>query len=434
MRDYLLTLVIVGLMPLVVAMPHLGVYVWHWFSLMNPHRLTYGFAYSLPFGQIIAVVTILAWLFSTQSKRIPWTAATAVLVMLLAWVSLTTATAFAPAVAFEKWQQAAKIIVMTLVTLSLITTRARLVALIWVAAMSLGFYGFKGGLFTVATGGTYRVWGPDSTFIADNNAIGLALVMVLPLLRFLQLCAAKRWVGLLLAGGMVLDAAAVVGTYSRGALLGLAVVATLLGLRSRHRLATAIVAGLSLIAAVSLLPDKWFQRMETIQQYEGEASAESRLDMWAMALRIAADRPVVGGGFDVFKLPSIYPTYFPEAIKVRDVHSIYFQALGEHGIVGLVLFLSVGLFGLREGMIAKRRAAGREELRWAVDLANCLQASILGFAVSGAFLTLAFFDFFYLIIAMSICLRTLVCFPYAESGKTPGFVSTRQASQESSAI
>ncbi len=57
---------------------------------------------------------------------------------------------------------------------------------------SLGFYGVKGGIFTIATGGAYRVWGPPESFIEGNNELALALIMTIPLMRFLQLQARRR--------------------------------------------------------------------------------------------------------------------------------------------------------------------------------------------------------------------------------------------------
>ena len=51
MRDVLLTLFIVGLLPLIFWRPTWGVLAWVWFGLMNPHRLAWGFAMSLPFGK-----------------------------------------------------------------------------------------------------------------------------------------------------------------------------------------------------------------------------------------------------------------------------------------------------------------------------------------------------------------------------------------------
>jgi probable O-glycosylation ligase (exosortase A-associated) len=408
MRDVVLTAIILGLLPAIFARPYVGIYVFHWLSLMNPHRLAYGFAHNFPFAQIVAVSTLGAWLFSREPKRIPWQAPTMFLVAFWIWTCLTTLLALAPALAYDKWEQTTKILLMAFFTLAFLTDRRRLDILVWVAAASLGYFGVKGGLFALATGGHYRLWGPTDSFIGDNNAIALALVMLLPLLRYLMATANNRWLKRGLLGAFILTVIAVVTTYSRGGLVGLLVVMVAMWMRSRHRLAIAVVTAAALSITLPLLPTEWFERMQSIQDYHEDNSAQSRLQMWGMALAIAIDHPVIGGGFHVFKEPSLYPQYNAGAAKVRDVHSIYFEVLGEHGFVGLALFLSLGLATLTSGGWIRRKARGDPDLAWARELAAMLQVSIIGYAASGTFLTLASFDFYYLLIAMMVALRAIV--------------------------
>ena len=71
MRSLLVALLIFGSLPLIVVKPHVGVLVWSWIGYMNPHRLTWGFAYDFPFAMVVALVTIAAWLFSREPKTVP---------------------------------------------------------------------------------------------------------------------------------------------------------------------------------------------------------------------------------------------------------------------------------------------------------------------------------------------------------------------------
>ena len=48
MRDLLIVVVVVGLLPFAVAHTWIGVMLWTWLSLMNPHKLAFGFAYDAP--------------------------------------------------------------------------------------------------------------------------------------------------------------------------------------------------------------------------------------------------------------------------------------------------------------------------------------------------------------------------------------------------
>ena len=74
MRDFLLTLVIFGSIPIIFVKPHVGILVWSWISYMNLHRFTWGFAFDFRFALLVAFATIVAWLISREPKRIPWKA------------------------------------------------------------------------------------------------------------------------------------------------------------------------------------------------------------------------------------------------------------------------------------------------------------------------------------------------------------------------
>src|SRR6202030_1145929 len=89
MRDIALTLVIFGTLPFILWRPHIGVLVWTWIGFMNPHRLTWGFAYDMPFAMIVALVTLVSLLISREPKKIPWTRESRVLLIFLACVLLT---------------------------------------------------------------------------------------------------------------------------------------------------------------------------------------------------------------------------------------------------------------------------------------------------------------------------------------------------------
>src|SRR3546814_1570351 len=96
------------------------------------------------------------------------------------WMSFANLFAMVPDLAFEKWTQSVKILLMTFVTMALMYKRERLQALIWLIVVPLGYFGSMGGLFTIVGGGTSHVWGPPGSLIADNNAHAMAVVMVLP--------------------------------------------------------------------------------------------------------------------------------------------------------------------------------------------------------------------------------------------------------------
>src|SRR3546814_4729539 len=83
------------------------------------------------------------------------------------------------------------------------------------------------------------------------------------------------------------------------------------------------------------VPQSWIDRMQTIETYQGDGSALSRLEVWGFALKLTKDRPIVGGGFRVSYNDAIYLKYVPDARtgRGRNYHSVYFEILGELGYV-----------------------------------------------------------------------------------------------------
>lgn len=390
MRDLFVSGVVFGSLPLILWRPWIGVIMWCWLSYMNPHKQAWGFATTMPFAMMVALATLVGMLFMREPKRFPWTRETVVMVLFLFWMFVTTNTALFPELAWPQLEKVAKILLMTFVTLILINSREKLRAMIWIIALSIGYYGVKGGIFTLATGGAHRVWGPTGTFIGGNNEIALALVMTIPLMRYLQLQSRHMIVRHGLTAVMLLSTVAAIGTQSRGALIAIAAMAAFLWLKSRGKLLTGVLIVAAVGAIVAVMPESWHERMRTIKTYEEDASAMGRIQAWRMAWNLALDRPLVGGGYETFQWPA-FVVYAPEA-PVRDVHSIYFEVLGEHGFVGLALFLALYGFAWMKARKIVRLAKGQAELKSYSDLARMTQVSLAGYAAGGAFLGLAYFD------------------------------------------
>lgn len=71
MRDIALVIIVFGSLPFILARPYIGILMWSWLGYMSPHRLAYGFAYDFPFAQIVAITTILAFLFNREKNIFP---------------------------------------------------------------------------------------------------------------------------------------------------------------------------------------------------------------------------------------------------------------------------------------------------------------------------------------------------------------------------
>jgi probable O-glycosylation ligase (exosortase A-associated) len=393
MRDIFVTAVVFGVLPFIFKRPWIGILLWCWLGYMNPHRQAWGFAYDMPFAFMTAAVTIVAFAFSKEKKEMVWTRETILLLMFIGWMLITTFFAFYSELAWAQWSTVWRIQLMVFLTLIIIKERQHLNWMIWVIALSLGYYGVKGGIFTILHGGQFRVQGPTGTFFAGNNEMALVLAMLVPLIRYLHLQATQQWVRWGLASAMVLSGIAAIGSQSRGGLLALAAMGLFLWFKSRHKFVMTIYMVIAVAIMASVMPQEWYDRMNTIKTYEEDPSALGRINAWHTAFNVAKDN-VTGGGFDMFRAPT-FRQYAPEPFRVHDAHSIYFEVMGEHGFIGLGMFLLLAVFAWLRANQVIRACKNDPERKWAADLAAMIQVSLVGYGVGGVFLGLAYFDLTY---------------------------------------
>lgn len=399
MRDFALGPIIIGLAAYALLHPWLGIMGWTWISIMNPHAYAWHLN-RMPVAAAIAGATLLGVLLTRDRRQFFVTRETTVLMLFMLWMCITLPFSYYFDQSFNMWNRVMKIDLMVLVAMVVLYSKQHITMLAWVLVGSLGFYGVKGGLFTLATGGSYRVWGPSGSFIEGNNEVALALVMIIPLMRFLQLTTDSAWIkrGLLLA--MLLCATAAIGSYSRGALLAIVAMAGVLWWRSDKKVVGAVLLLVASVALLSFMPEQWWTRMATIGTYSEDTSVAGRFNAWTMAWNLAKAN-FFGGGFMIYR-SDVFALYAPNPLDVHAAHSIYFMVLGEHGFIGLFLFLLLWFFVWRSAERLRTQGQALPQTQWLSHLGAMCQVSLAGYAVGGAFLSLSYYDLPYNILILVV--------------------------------
>lgn len=403
----MLLMAIVTALGVTIVYPFAGVILWTWFTVQNPHEEAYGFAQTLPLNMAIAAVTIAAWLFSREQKLPPMRFLIWVIVIFLAWTTFNSFFAFSPVWSWPFWDRTWKIFALGLLVATLATNQTRINAIIWTVVISLFYYGVKGGIFTLVTGGNFHVIGPEHTIIGDNNQLALALLMALPLANYLRTESAHKFISWGLLAGMALTLVSVIGSYSRGGLIALGALAIAAWIRSKRKIVYAAMAATVLIGALNFMPAAFWDRVGTIQSATDDASVHGRLVAWQVAYRYANDHFPFGAGFYGPQLAGIFHSYFPTE-EPHAAHSIYFQVLGEQGYIGLFVYLLIILGALFKCWQIGRLARRRPDLAWAANLAQMILMSLIAFCVGGSALSMAYYDVFVLCIALLVPLEALV--------------------------
>lgn len=423
MRDILLFAIFAWLVITIPRRPFVGALAWVVFSVLYPHRLTYGPAYDFPFAMVIAVLTLVSIVFTKEHRRPKGGAAAIVLIVFLVWACIANLVAFHPDDALVYLDRVVKVFLMTFVLLLLIHTRQQVEALLWCLVLSLGFYGFKGGIFVILSGGNYMVNGPEDSQMAGNNNLGTGIVIILPIIYYLLQVTKNRIGKWWLMIAMPLCSISVLGSYSRGALLAIGGMAGLLWLRGKNKLVLALAAVAFVTLAVPFMPDKWTNRMNTIETYEEDLSAMQRIWAWRTAYNIAKEHFPLAGGFE-FQSPAVAAKYSPNPNFFHVAHSIYFQVLGSLGFIGLALFLLFWILVWRQAAWLRKRCRDQPDLRWAYTLGGLVQASLLGYFIGGAFIDIAFWDLtYYVYAALAGAIYTVNSTPEVSRASAQGFAA-----------
>jgi putative inorganic carbon (hco3(-)) transporter len=431
MRGLALAAIFFPLLPFIfIKGPFFGILMWFWLALMSPQEAIWDSVFAqIPYALIVAVATLLWFAVARGEPKIPpRSKTTALFILLMLWITVTSAFAIGPKdQVYDKWLLAEKMLLMTIVAYTLINSRERLLQLIVVCVLSVGFWGFKGGVIAILTGGGTRIYGPEYTMIGDNNDLGVALTTILPLIFYLRQQYrnfAVKWPVSILIGLTILGD---IFTYSRGALVALSAMGSILWLRSRNKVLMLILIVVSAVEVWNLAPTAWIDRMMTIETYDEDASAESRLQMWHRAWMLAKMRPIVGGGFHWSYDTSVVNEIFantdePKMTIPRAPHSIWFEMLGDHGFVGLALFITILGSAFIDAQWLIRNTRRDPGLAWANNLGRMLQVSLVGYCAGASFATQAMYDGFYAIVIMAAAARHLVAAELGSRNIAPGSV------------
>jgi len=409
MRDIALLLFLGAMLLLTFKRPFVGILLWCWISYMVPHKLSWGFMMTFPVAQLTALTFLLSFIISKESKTVTWRTPIVWLMMFNGWLLITFIVHPFTEHAVVQISSFVKIQLFTVLTYIMLTNKERLHQVLLVISLSITFYGIKGGIATITSGGSTRIWGPPGGFFEGNNELGLTLLVAMPIIYYFASIAPKKWMKYCLFAAILLSIGSVLGTQSRGALVAIVCCGIFFWLKSNGKIISLIAVLLIAPIGYNFMPQSWHQRMNTIVLDEGteyDASVQGRFNAWYMSANLANDQ-IMGGGFDSYT-PTNFYLFAPVPDDIHDAHSIYFKILGQHGYIGLGLFLGLWISAwLLAGKIHRITKDDRQ-LKWASLLARMLQISLIAYGSGGAFLGLAYFDLPYHIVVCIVALYNIV--------------------------
>lgn len=433
MRDIVLLAVLPLFLFAILKRPFIGLGLWIWTAMLALNGWVYGIASNIRFNLLFAALTIGGYLVTKQKEPLQLGMLGRLVILFLIWTALSTFFAISrPDVAWEEWLKLVKIFTLFLFITLIINKKLHIDFFLWSLIFSIGFFAAVEGLKYVASAGGHRIEGLPGHILQDNNQLALAFAMLLPICFYiLGEYGKKSWVlkfGLL--GLITLVVTSIIGTNSRGGLLALTSVGGYLFIKSKRKLLFLLLLVCIGSTMVGLIPEQWYARMDTIASANEDSSFMTRVVAWKLSFILALQNPWFGGGFKAleyfpnwFSLSQEFQRYpffysgnaFPDPLHGHAAHSIYFQVLGDHGFVGLIIFLAVLICSFfKAGYIAnKNREINGPD--WLLNLANMLRLSIFTYAIGGSALSFAYFDMIYAIFGLLIVLESKFLLPSQEN-------------------
>lgn len=424
MRDLFLLSMLPFLVFVLLKRPFVAAGLWIWTAMFFPNYWVYGIAGGIRYNLLFSIGALISYaLYATKINQKTNLSSTGWLVLLfLLWGLISSvATVGTAEISIEYWGRFAKGIALFVFMLLVLRTKTHLDFFLWCILLSISAYGVMEGAKYISSGGAHKISGMGSHILGDRNHLALSLVMTMPICVYFirsEYTAHSKFIKYGFLGAITLLVLAVLGTQSRGGLISLVFLAAYFISQSKSKISYIVVAAVVSLVALSLVPDEWFNRMNTIESANEDGSFMTRVVSWKLSLMLALENPVLGGGIKSLESPAVWQylsfqfhngalPWFPTGDAMpqpfaRAAHSVYFQVLGELGFGGLLIFFLIFYTSIkRANRIIKNKVAPT----WMKDMAQMLKLSLLTYLIGSAALSLAYFEGVYALIALLILLE-----------------------------
>lgn len=374
--------------------------------------------------KLIGALLVLAWLAQVATANraemnLFWRShpkATYLMLAFVAWVALGAVWADDPSGALT---DASRFLLLFALFAIIFTAARRRVDVGWLMAAYLAGITATALYGLVARPELSRNVDRVASAVGNPNELAAVMVAGLALATGVALALKRSPLRLPAAILAVLTLSTLVLTGSRGGTI--AMVLSLLAavvVAGRWRPQVMAIAALVLVSGVgfffTLAPETIQDRLLTATPGELDASSEARGTIWRVGWAMATDNAVKGVGSDNYNENS--PEYLFEVSGVRrsdqiidenkTMHNMYLQAFAELGVIGLVMFLALLVFGLSTAWRAVQAFRRNGDERMEI-ICRALIVAMVGVMVAGFFSSHQFGKWFWFLFAFGPILLEL---------------------------
>lgn len=393
------------------AIAYVGLFFYIAAVYFRPYEFSESLAWSINISFYFAIFTLIAFIPSQLASEGTLTTRTpevnyVLLLCLLAFLSIPLG--ISPGNSFAYFINTyIKIVLMFIVMVNVLRTERRLKGLLFLSLLvgcvmsASALYDYRTGDFAVEG---YRVTSSIGVHGLFGNPDDMALhfVITFPIAIGLMFKSRSLFHKALFAGCALLMVMGILVSFSRGCFLGFIALLAFLFWRlgRQHKPLVAVMFLVSIVAFLLLAPGGFMIRILSIFDHSLDpvGSATARSAVVLRSILVTLRNPLLGVGIDNFPMMSI---------RNMVTHNSYTQVSSELGLPALAVYLMLIVTAIRRlGRVARETYEERSRLRLHY-LAIGIQASLIGYAVSSTFYSVAFNWHIYYLVGYAACLWRL---------------------------
>jgi O-antigen ligase len=275
-----------------------------------------------------------------------------------------------------------------------------------VFTLSFILYSFKMAQFGTRSwadaGFHFRDWGINGApgWFSNSGEFGIQMCVFLPIVVYFTKSLSQhwpRWKRYVFWTMPVCAILSIIGSSSRGALVGLAAVTLWMLAKSRYKFRGLVGSAVLAVGVYFVLPPEQIDRLRNMGD---DGTSISRTTLWAHGRLMMSDYPVLGIGYGNW-LPYHEAHYGLRLLS----HNIFIQAGAELGYTGLFAFVALIIANFVINYRTRQLVKDLPNGRFMFDMSHAFDAALIGFLACGFFVTVLYYPFFWINFAMSVALH-----------------------------
>ena len=383
--------------------------IYVFFEYVRPQKI-YPVIDVIPWAQITLLLAVVM-AYQDKSIQLPKNPMNTLFVLFYGIVFLSIIFAFNPAISLEAINTVINWLIIYYLVISIVNSEKRFlifILLFLLVSFKMSQHGFRS---FAMRGFSFAGWGVSGSpgWFQNSGEFGIQMVIFTPLSIAFILALRKYWSKVkrfIFYLFPVTGFFSIIATSSRGAMLGIAVVAVWFIIKSRIGFKTLIIVALAASTMYAAMPPEFKAEFDTMGD---DSTSVHRLELWDYGMEVVGKNPLLGVGYNNW----VHYCYFENkdgigpTKKCHEAHNTFIEAASELGIIGLLVFVLMILQMYRLNTLSQRYSeqVGNNFLLY---ITYGLNGGLVGLIASSLFISVLFYPFFWFQMAMTVALNEII--------------------------